>query len=285
MNNHISITNSNIQFLKIIFKIFCFCGAFPLEMNSVARIICLVFVLILHFIGICCTLFEIVSKLMTVKPFNAPVYYVIIISQEVSIFLNLLCFLGIIKNRKSWNHFFALMDKLTTAFPPNLYLKSDVFKLIICLFPCICSHIWQVWKYGLTNTFSYAIAYIFWILHIFKIIGIALVIWKTSDILTIMYLNLRDVIKAEKLINRGYSRENRFKMQRDLVMLNQAVIQINNIMEKMFFIVFTSTYLHILSLFYYVLSLIDSKYAFDSLLFVIIMFVCLELVVSNNMFL
>lgn len=266
MNNYLSASNGEVYSLKNIFGICSFFGIFPLEVNPLARYIHLFFYLLLNSTGIICFPFHIINLTGIFKMKLQEILMFSVSPVLLNLFI-IICTYGLIMKQKSWRIFFKTIDNLNTEFLTNVKLVHYKFVLYSVTLITIFVNMYVLWKKQVHEaTFIYIMTNYIWVSTYIQILGVTLIIWISSNILTANYLKLCKFVQVTFYLRRvdcSIFAGKLLNIQGNICLLHQIVNQINNLMGKLFFIVLALTFSNLLSFFDFIIFLVQSNKIYD----------------------
>lgn len=287
MNNYLSITRSNVFFLKNIFRVGGFLGIFSLGGNSVIQNVSSKCFIIFNIFGIIFTPLDLKASIITHK-LKIEETIIFAISHFILISMNVLCIYGIFKNKHFWKELFDILDKFSKGILTKTKSTHDMLKLICILWLVVFIEFTQIWYIRNRElTITSTLTLFLWISTYVDSFIITLAIWTLSKIVTARYFILQNLIQT------AFS-ENSFKttigkrlkkIQINLFLLNRAVLLINSIMGKMIFALLAATFFNILAFFNFIIFYLKFGYGTEFFPIIIIaVLLCFELVVSMSHF-
>lgn len=248
---NINYSESDIYFLKFIYKIGSYLGVYPLETSPLKRITYLTFYCIFNLIAVTSLVLE-VKRMMGV--FKLPPIEIIIFAGDfLALFcIHFACFHGMLKNKESWGVFLDIMNKLNEEYQITKNVLWYMFKLVFFCTLIIFGAMFDYW-YSNNEMTSYSLlAYSFYAIIFLEMFCVTTILWQTANILVARYSRL--TYKVEKVFSNKIVKIFNFDMnilniRKDLLLLNQAVVLINIFMGKVFFILVITTFLNLLAVF------------------------------------
>lgn len=290
MKNTLSISKSDIQFLKIIFKACGIFGILPLETYPSFRNMQSILYLIFNMIGIIC---KIIGFLKFSEKFKMEAQEIVVVVPTYGSFilLNILCIYGIFRKNESWIKFFNILDKLSIGIIIKTKLVQNTIIIISIFFLTIFILILQFLALEKVTplTLNEVMGSFLWTSAFMNSYGITLVIWLISKVLSTRYAHLCNLIKATFIMQRfeiTIFSNKLVKIKRSVYFLNKAVILLNNLIGKTLFLVFLAAFLYLIAAFNIMIFIFKSDKIYEWLeVYIPNILLSLQLTVSKTKYL